>query len=141
MSLWNGIHPGLREKALKSIRHTLKTEILSHTTVDDTLPVVEPVPVPEMDPDVLAAFLAEPDPDEVNLALLAPRTRSTIQEKGVVCESSVVRNNHNDDRGNDEDDNSAAEDEDGIDEDGIDEDVIGEDSDVENLEFSEEDDI
>jgi hypothetical protein len=70
MSLWNSLHSRLREKAVNSIRHTLKAEILSKMTADDLTPAVEPVSTLELDPALLEAFLAEPEPEEIDLGLL-----------------------------------------------------------------------
>jgi hypothetical protein len=108
MSLWNGLHPGLREKAVKSIRHTLKSEILSNTTENESIPAMEPVPNLELDPDLLAAFLAEPEYDEMDLGpLVAPRTSDRIPVENDIVDGS-----------NSDDDYCAPEDED----DGVDED-------------------
>jgi hypothetical protein len=70
MSLWNGLHPRLREKDVNSIRHTLKAEILSKMTADNLTPAVKLVSTLELDPALLEAFLDEPEPEELNLGLL-----------------------------------------------------------------------
>jgi hypothetical protein len=148
MSLWNGLHPGLREKAVKSIRHTLKTAILSNTKEDESIPSMEPVPTLELDPDLLAAFLAEPEYDEVDLGpLVAPRTSDRIP-----VENDIVGESNNDDDycapedgddgvAEDEDDGVAENEDDGVaedEEDGVaeDDDDGVEDSDEENAGLS-----
>lgn len=83
MSLWSGLHPRLREKAVNSIRHTLKAEILSRATADESTPVVEPAPTLELDPDLLEAFLDEPDPEEIDLGPLVGPHRSDSHRIGV----------------------------------------------------------
>jgi hypothetical protein len=132
MSLWNGLHPGLREKAVKSIRHTLKTAILSNTKEDESIPSMEPVPTLELDPDLLAAFLAEPEYDEVDLGpLVAPRTSDRIP-----VENDIVGESNNDDdycAPEDGDDGVAEDEDDGVAED---EDDGVEDSDEENAGLS-----
>jgi len=112
MSLWDSLQPRLREKAVKSIRHSLKTEIMSRMAVEDKIPVAEPVPALELNPDLLAAFLAEPEPDEIDLG---PRWRSAkatgSKEDGVASGNSMPRSNLNDNRGEDGGEDAAAEDE------------------------------
>ena len=67
MSMWNSLHPGLREKAMNSVRLTLKAEVLSIMSADELRPAIEPLPTQEMDPELLAAFLMEPEPEEIDL--------------------------------------------------------------------------
>ena len=67
MTLWNGLPPAMRQKATKSIHNALKAEIKSNEPANDVIPVMDPAPVLELDPDLLAAFLAEPDPEEIDL--------------------------------------------------------------------------
>jgi hypothetical protein len=140
MSLWNGIHPGLREKAARSIRHTLRTEIRSQMTADESIPAMEPVPSLEVDLDVVAAVLEEPEPDEVDLGPPVTLPTSNIGVgQGIEDESAVVRTPK---RGNGDDDYSATtEDEDGAAGEGDGDNDVEEDPDVENIEsFSEGDD-
>lgn len=67
---WNGLHPELYEKTIKSIHHTFKTGILYHIMVEHALPVEDPASVLDLNPNLLAAFLAEPEHDEVDLGSL-----------------------------------------------------------------------
>jgi hypothetical protein len=149
MSLWNGLHPRLREKAVNSIRHTLKAEILSKMRADELPPAVEPLPTLELDPDLLEAFLAEPEPEEIDLGPLvaAPHRSDRIRvENGIGNENEMDRTDglggsNGDDAystAEDELDGSAGDEDGGIVED---EDYGGvEDSDMENMELSEVDD-
>jgi hypothetical protein len=92
MSLWNGLHPRLREKAVNSIRHTLKAEILFKMRADELPPAVEPLPTLELDPDLLEAFLAEPEPEEFFLGPLvaAPHRSDRIRvENGIGNENEM----------------------------------------------------
>jgi hypothetical protein len=148
MSLWIGLNPRLREKAGKSIRHTLKAEILSKSTADDATPAVEPTPTLELDPELLEAFLAEPEPEEINLGTLVPPHRSDGHrigvESGIENESASGRigalGENNGDGGITEDSQDVTAGDD--DEDIIEDDDYGlvEDLDRENTELSEVDD-
>ena len=75
--MWNSLHLGLREKAMNSIRHTLKAEVLSKISADKLRPAIEPLPTLEIDPELLAAFLAEPEPEEINLGPLVTLQRDS----------------------------------------------------------------
>jgi hypothetical protein len=148
MSLWNGLHPRLREKAVNSIRHTLKAEILSKMTADELTPAAEPVPTLELDPALLEAFLAEPEPEEIDLGLLvAPQRINRIGVENAIDDDSVMVRTDGLGGSDGDDDYSTAEDE--LDstagdwDDGTVEDEdygIVEDSDMENVELSEVDD-
>jgi len=113
MSLWNGLPSRLREKAVKSIRHTLKAEILSGTTADESTPVVEPAPTLELDPDLLEAFYDESEPEEIDLGpLVAPHTSDSHRigvENGMDNENVVVRTDSVLGGSNGDDANSTAE--------------------------------
>lgn len=151
MSLWNGLHRGLREKAVKSIRHTLKAEVLSKMTADEPRPAIEPLPTLELDPELLAAFLAEPEPEEIDLGPLVTLQRGSriaIENDSDYYERATDRTEIFGLGGsNTDDDYSAAEDEldttAGNRDDGIaeeeDENAV-DDSDMEHLELSEVDD-
>ena len=80
---------------MKSIRHTLKAEILSGTTADEPTPVVEPAPTLELDPDLLEAFYDESEPEEIDLGpLVAPHRSDSHRirvENGMDNENVVVR--------------------------------------------------
>jgi hypothetical protein len=139
MSLWNGLHPGLQEKAARSIRYTLRAEIRTQIAADESIPAMEPVPSLELDPDLVAAFLEEPEPEEADLGPLVTLPRSNIGVgHGIDDESAVGRAPKG---GNNYDDYSAtAEEEDGAAEEGAgdEDDDAEEDPDVENIEsFSE----
>ena len=67
MTLWNVLPLAMRQKAPKSIRNALKAEIKPNEPANNVIPVMDPAPVLELDPDLLAAFLAEPDPEEIDL--------------------------------------------------------------------------
>jgi len=73
--MWNSLHPGLREKAMNSIHHALKAEVPWKMSADQPRPAIEPLPTLEMDPELLAAFLAEPEPEEIDLGPLATLQR------------------------------------------------------------------
>src|SRR3978361_2530450 len=91
MSLWDSLHPRLREKAVNSIRHPLKAEIVSKMTADELTPAVEPLPTLELYPALLEAFLAEPEPEEIDLGLLvAPQRSDRIGVENVIDDDSVM---------------------------------------------------
>jgi len=75
--MWNSLHPGLREKAMNSIRYTLKAEVLSKMSADKPRLAIEPLPTLEMDPELLATFLAEPEPEEIDLRPLVTLQRDS----------------------------------------------------------------
>jgi len=62
---------------MNSIRHTLKAEVLSKISADKLRPAIEPLPTLEIDPELLAAFLAEPEPEEINLGPLVTLQRDS----------------------------------------------------------------
>jgi hypothetical protein len=108
-------------------------------TVDESIPAMEPVPSLELDPDLVAAFLEEPEPEDADLGPLVTLPRRDIRvEHGIDDESAVVRAPKG---GNNYDDYSAtAEEEDGDAGDGAGggDDDVEEDQDVEDIEtFSE----
>ena len=72
-------------------------------TEDESIPAIEPVPTLELDPELLATFLAEPELDEVDLGpLVAPRMSDRIPVENDTIDGS-----------NNEDDYCAPEDEHG----------------------------
>jgi len=148
--MWNSLHPGLREKAMNSIRHALKAEVLSKMSADQPRLAIEPLPTLEMDPELLAAFLAEPEPEEIDLGpfvTLQRNNRNPIENDSdyerVTDRTEIFRLRGS----NTDNDYSAAEDEveatagnqdHWIAEEGDDSTV--DDSDIEHLELSEDDD-
>lgn len=84
MSLWEGLHPGVQEKVARLIHYTLNAEIRSEMAADESVPDIEPIPTQEADPDLLAALLAEPEPDVADLQPRVALPRRTIGgERGV----------------------------------------------------------
>ena len=78
MSLWEDLPSGLQQKAASTIQHTLTTEIQSQTAADKLIPPMDPAPSQLLDPDLLAAFLAEPLPPRVDLGPLAILQRRIV---------------------------------------------------------------
>jgi len=66
-SLWEDLPPGLQQKAASTIQHTLTAEIQSQTAANESIPPMDPAPSRLLDPDLLAAFLAEPVSPRVDL--------------------------------------------------------------------------
>jgi len=60
---------------MNSIRHALKAEVLSKMSADQQRPSIKPLPTLEMDSELLAAFLAELEPDEIDLGPLVTLQR------------------------------------------------------------------
>jgi len=52
---------------MNSILHTLKAEVLSKMPADNLRLAIETLPMLEMDHKLLAAFLAEPEPKDIDL--------------------------------------------------------------------------
>jgi len=52
---------------MNSVHLTLKAEVLSIMSADELRPAIEPLPTQEMDPELLAAFHMEPEPEEIDL--------------------------------------------------------------------------
>jgi hypothetical protein len=143
ISLWNSLHRRLREKAVNSIRHTFKAEILSKMRGDELPPAVESVSTLQLDPYLLEAFLAEPE-EEIDLGpLVAPhrcdriRVENGIDNKSVMVPTDGLGGSNGDDTYStteDEQDRTTGDEDDSITEG---EDYSGvEDSDVENMELS-----
>lgn len=78
MSLWEDLPPALQQKAASTIQHTLTAEILSQTAADESIPPMDPAPSRLLDPDLLAAFLAEPVPPRIDLGPSAIPPRSIV---------------------------------------------------------------
>jgi len=135
---------------MNTIRHTLKAEVLLKMSADEPRPAIEPLPTLEIDPELLAAFLMEPKPEEINLGPLV-----TLQRD---CRIAIENDSDYEritdrtkmfglGRSNTNDDYSAAEDElettAGNQDDWIaeeEDDSAVDDSDIEYLELSEGDD-
>jgi len=66
---------------MNSIRHTLKAEVLLKMSADEPRSVIEPHPTLEIDPELLATFLTEPEPEEINLGPLATLQRDSTSGK------------------------------------------------------------
>jgi len=78
MCLWEDLPPALQQKAVSTIQHTLTAEIQSQTADDESIPPMDPAPSRLLDPDLLAAFLAEPVPLRVDLGPSAIPPRSIV---------------------------------------------------------------
>jgi hypothetical protein len=90
MSLWEDLPPGLQQKATSTIQHTLTAEIQSRTAADESIPPMDPAPSRLLDPDLLAAFLAEPVPPRVNLGPSAiPQRRIVGGVSGSINDESA----------------------------------------------------
>jgi hypothetical protein len=108
MSLWEDLPPALQQKAASTIQHTVTAEIQSQTVADESIPLMDPAPSHLLDPDLWAAFLAEPVPPRVDLG------PSTISPRRIV---GGVPGSTNDEsaggraskRGNDADEEDASE--------------------------------
>jgi len=66
---------------MNSIRHTLKAEVLLKMSADEPRPVIEPHPMLEIDSELLATFLMEPEPEVINLGPLATLQRDSTSGK------------------------------------------------------------
>jgi len=62
---------------MNSIRHTQKAEVLSKISADEPRPAIEPLPMLEIDPELLAAFLAEFEPEKIDLGPLVTLQRDS----------------------------------------------------------------
>jgi len=60
---------------MNSIHHALKDEVLLKMSADQPRPAIEHLPTLEMDPELLATFLAEPEPEEIDLGPLVTLQR------------------------------------------------------------------